>query len=95
MKAKDLKVSSVRYFETRNGLGYECKTNHPDVIIWNDGNGGGTYVAPSATAKKMGAYDLTETQLQNLINVFEGIKPIPENGTIDELRDYLEQVRQQ
>jgi len=95
MKAKDLKVSSVRYFETRNGLGYECKTNHPDVMIWNDGNGGGTYVAPSMAARDMGAYDLTETQLQNLINVFEGIEPMPENATSEELLEYFERVKQQ
>jgi hypothetical protein len=42
MKA-NLKVTSVRYFETRRGLGYECKTNIPNVTIWNDGMAGGTY----------------------------------------------------
>ena len=38
-----MKVTSVRYLETRRGLGYECKTN-TDKTIWNDGTGGGTYV---------------------------------------------------
>lgn len=41
---KKLEVLKVRYFETRRGLGYECKTNHKDVTIWNDGLGGGTYI---------------------------------------------------
>ena len=40
---KQLKVTGVRYFETRRGLGYECKTNINGLLIWNDGNGGGTF----------------------------------------------------
>ena len=76
MKAKELKVTGVRYFETRRGVGCECKTNPPDIIIWNDGNGGGTYVAPSVAAKNMGAYDLTESHLENMINLFEGIEDV-------------------
>ena len=38
-----MKVVNVRYFNTRRGLGYECKTN-TDKTIWNDGTGGGTYI---------------------------------------------------
>lgn len=41
---KPLQVTSVRYFETRRGLGYECKTNVRGIAIWNDGNGGQTFV---------------------------------------------------
>ena len=41
----NLKVISVRYFETNKGIGYECKTNIDGVEILNDGNGGGTYVS--------------------------------------------------
>ena len=44
MIKEDLKVTSVRYFETRRGLGYECKTNVRGISIWNDGNGGQTFV---------------------------------------------------
>ena len=44
---KQLKVTGVRYFETRRGLGYECKTNIKGLAIWNDGNGGGTYFSSS------------------------------------------------
>jgi hypothetical protein len=95
MKAKDLKVTSVRYFETRNGLGYECQTNHPDVKIWNDGNGGDTYVAPSEAAREMGAYELREADLQNLINEYEGVEPYPVDGTEEEKLAYLKRVQRQ
>jgi len=44
MKANELKVTGVRYFETRRGVGYECTTNIPGARIWNDGDGGGTYM---------------------------------------------------
>ena len=78
MEAKDLKVTSVRYFETRNGLGYECQTNHPDVQIWNDGNGGGTYL--DCDFKNMNRRELyqyeeefSETDLEHLIDVYEGV----------------------
>lgn len=39
-----LKVTSVRYFETRRGLGYQAKTNVDGVEIWNDGMGGCTFL---------------------------------------------------
>ena len=39
-----IEVTDVRYFQTRRGLGYECKTNIEGVSIWNDGFGGGTYL---------------------------------------------------
>jgi hypothetical protein len=37
MSENKLTVTSVRYFETRRGLGYEAKTSVPGVSIWNDG----------------------------------------------------------
>ena len=36
---KELEVKGVRYFETRRGLGYECKINFKGITIWNDVNG--------------------------------------------------------
>lgn len=39
-----MKVTSVRYWNTRQGLGYEAKTDIKGVSIWNDGDGGATYV---------------------------------------------------
>lgn len=74
-----MRVLSVRYWETRRGVGYECKTDIKGVSIWNDGMGGDTYVAPNgedkseATAKALKRlrvqYD--EWQLEDLINQFE------------------------
>ena len=39
-----MKVTSVRYFETNKGIGYQCKTNIKGIEICNDGNGGATYI---------------------------------------------------
>ncbi len=41
---KDLQVKSVRYFKTRRGLGYECRTNLKSISIWNNGTGGPTFI---------------------------------------------------
>lgn len=43
-ETKELKVTKVRYFETRRGIGYQCSTNINGIYIWNDGDGGGTYI---------------------------------------------------
>jgi hypothetical protein len=68
----NLKVLGVRYFETRRGMGYECKTNKLNVFIWNDGNGGGTYIAPYYPYTK--DYDeMTEDEMENLIDQYEGV----------------------
>ena len=70
MKEK-LKVISVRYFNTRRGLGYEATTNKTNVIIWNDGNGGGTYLNNDNMNDDY--HHLTEDQLESLIDVYEGL----------------------
>jgi hypothetical protein len=68
----NLKVLGVRYFETRRGMGYECKTNKLNVFIWNDGNGGGTYITPYYPYTK--DYDeMTEEEMENLIDQYEGV----------------------
>ena len=84
MRKYDLKVTSVRYFNTRRGLGYECTTSVPGVRIWNDGNGGGTYadvVLSEYTAREFhntyfpnishGSFKYEEA-LEDLINNYEG-----------------------
>lgn len=75
---KKLKVTGVRYFETRRGLGYECKTNIKGLLIWNDGNGGGTYL--DCDFKNMNRRELyqyeeefSDTDLEHLIDVYEGV----------------------
>jgi len=48
--ADQLAIKSIRYFNTRRGLGYEAKTQCGS--IWNDGNGGGTYFVNSEKEHK-------------------------------------------
>ena len=67
-----LKVISVRYYETRRGTGYQCKTNKKNVEIWNDGNGGGTYIAPHHPYTKPYNH-MTEEEMENLIDKYEEI----------------------
>jgi len=76
---KDLKVISVRYFETRRGLGYECKTNIPNVTIWNDGCGRGTYFENCMEAKYHKLYDLEKDQdyMEGLIDDYESLTREP------------------
>ena len=74
MMIKNMKVKSVKYFETSRGLGYEAKTN--EGSIWNDGNGGATYFEPKYpkyTNKDFGDFIYDERILESLINTYEGI----------------------
>ncbi len=68
-----LKVTSVRYFETRNGIGYQCKTNIPNVEIWNDGHGGSTFIPASMEARDNNLYEMSEKQLESLIDKYENV----------------------
>tara|TARA_B100000029_G_scaffold40251_3_gene37618 strand:- start:2836 stop:3012 length:177 start_codon:yes stop_codon:yes gene_type:complete len=58
-----MKVTSIKYFETSRGVGYEAKTD--EGVIWNNGDGGATYHIPDV--------GLDEFQLEELIDVFEGV----------------------
>jgi|OM-RGC.v1.024695954 hypothetical protein len=64
-----MKVTSTRYFETRRGLGYECTTNVKGISIWNDGQGGGTYLNNDNMNDEF--HHLTEDQLERLIDKYE------------------------
>ena len=68
-----LKVTSYRQFDTRRGVGYECKTNAKGIEIWNDGDGGGTFIENSQRNDEY--HHLTEHQLEILIDEFLGITP--------------------
>ena len=69
---KNLEVTSVRYFETRRGHGYECKTNINDISIWNDGMGGGTYLAFRGNKNGYPEFEeYTERDLEILIDDYE------------------------
>jgi len=61
----DVIVKGIRYFETRRGLGYEVKTNQG--TIWNDGQGGGTYV------EDWKGKDYDECELENILDEYEGV----------------------
>jgi len=65
-----LAVTEVRYFETRRGTGYQCTTNVKNVEIWNDGNGGGTWIPPHGTYTKPYS-ELTGMELESLIDDYE------------------------
>ena len=67
-----LEVSSIRYFETNRGVGYQAKTNLKGVEILNDGQGGETYLetqTPKRENKEL--YELSEWDLENILNVYE------------------------
>ena len=71
MTKKDLQVTSIRYFKTNRGVGYEAKTKtkigNIRYSIWNDGNGGATYFdAPYKIAQHY-----TERELEEFLNVYE------------------------
>ena len=66
-----MRVISVRYFETRRGLGYECKSN-TDKVIWNDGMGGGTYIDGLHEFNGLRGGEL-EDHLESLIDNYEGV----------------------
>lgn len=71
MNKSELKVTHVRYFETRRGVGYECRTNIDGINIWNDGMGGDTYIEPCKKAKEMNMYTISEFDLEKLIDTHE------------------------
>ena len=67
-----IKVKSVRYFQTKPGLGYEAKTNKGS--IWNDGNGGATYFeAHYPEYHNKDFWHLSEMDLESLIDDYEKI----------------------
>jgi len=75
---KDLKVTNIRYYETRRGLGYECKTNIKGLFIWNDGNGGMTYLDCDfkyMNRKEVFKYEeiYSADDLEKIIDKYEGI----------------------
>jgi len=68
-----LKVTSIRYFNTRRGLGYQCKTNVKGIEIWNDG-GACTFIERTkADAPKHYSLEYTEVELEMLIDKYEGV----------------------
>ena len=74
---QNLKVTSIKYFNTRRGLSYECKTNFKGISIWNDGQGGETYLNFDLRDESFNSKDyeeMTESQLEKLIDKYENNK---------------------
>lgn len=77
---KNLEVINVRYYETRRGIGYEAKTNVKGISIWNDGQGGETYLdynEDTTDSKLVNEYknmysQCGEQYLEKLIDTYEG-----------------------
>lgn len=92
---QNLKVTSIRYFETRRGLGYECRTNVKGLSIWNDGNGGGTYFSGneySKSGREIGSYSkkYNEQELESLIDKYESMIEIgTEVKIIDNFHEHV------
>ena len=63
-----MKVTNIRYFKTNKGVGYQCQTNIEGIEIWNDGNGGATYVDGKF---KYLTKEYTEWDLEDLIDSYE------------------------
>ena len=72
-----MKVTKVRYFNTRRGIGYEATTNYGS--IWNDGMGGCTYFEPlrnkdgSIPVELRKYRTISEWNLEELIDRYEGV----------------------
>jgi len=67
-----INIKKIRYFETRQGVGYEVKTDKG--TIWNDGTGGATYFVPDYPRYNNNQFrHLTEWDLEALIDKFEGV----------------------
>ena len=58
-----LQVSSIRYFKTNRGLGYQAKTNLDSIYINNDGMGGGTYIDVKETDGSAVSYTVAAGKL--------------------------------
>ena len=68
----NLKVTDIKYNETRRGISYIAKTNVKGVEIVNDGMGGATFLEGSW--KDIKPYNnLDESDLEALINVYEKV----------------------
>ena len=66
----NLVVSSIRYFKTNRGVGYQAKTNLKGVEIANDGIGGCTYLL--GKYKDIKPFEnLSEWELEGLLNTYE------------------------
>lgn len=69
INVKTITVKSIRYFETKRGVGYEAKTDKG--YIWNDGDGGATYFEPNFPYHNKDFEHLSEWDLESFIDLYE------------------------
>ena len=74
MSEPDLKVTSIRYFDTRRGVGYRARTNVDGVEIWNDGMGGCTFLEGDNAHKYKHLDWDGEDKMEELIDQYEDDK---------------------
>ena len=65
-----MKVTSIRYFKTNRGVGYEAKTANGSIL--NDGDGGPTYFIGDTPEANKKYRDISEFDLEEFIDIYEG-----------------------
>lgn len=88
-----IKVTNIRYFDTRRGVGYECETNVKGLSIWNDGDGGSTYFESdriNLKGRDIGLLEriFDEDDLEKMIDQYESKHDDVINGLNNELLRY-------
>lgn len=68
-----MKITSVTYSKTKEGVAYTCDTNIKGIKVVNDGVGGATYIDGAFQNIKLNK-NYTEDELEDLINEFEAKK---------------------
>lgn len=66
-----MKVTSIRYFKTNRGVGYEAKTECGSIL--NDGDGGPTYFIGDTPEANKKYRDISEFDLEEFIDIYEGV----------------------
>tara|TARA_R100000458_G_C8227303_1_gene210006 strand:- start:5 stop:211 length:207 start_codon:yes stop_codon:yes gene_type:complete len=64
-----MKVTSIRYFKTNGGVGYEAKTECGSIL--NDGDGGPTYYRGDTVEAVKKHFGICEFKLEEFIDAFE------------------------
>ena len=73
-----MKVTSIRYFKTNRGVGYEAKTKCGSIL--NDGDGGPTYFIGDTPEANKKYRDISEFDLEEFIDIYEGVNQQGKNN---------------
>ena len=73
MRDTNMKVKEINYFKTNRGyVGYKATTDYGSIL--NDGDGGPTYFVGNTPEDQKFYSNLSEWDLEELLDVFEGKK---------------------